>query len=283
MKEIFFESHEEVITFCERLFYETKRIELYWKTHENWGNQLIFKNSTDTANCADAIAIAMAEVFIEHRLNTIIEEVVKNNYHYTDAEEISRIHDLCHWIVTGTDQDSDTVRGDKKPISLLHILFKTNIETAESIHFDSIIKFRLNAFKEQLIYLVGLAIDEYKREEEHQTFIDMLRGYIARKNPVHHTIYVLQGNSFSFFKQNGQRFNQMELRNLMKQQPLYTVGLDENEWNLAPLIALAPKHIKIYGDNPSEPKTLTVINVFQEKVTFKPYHKFPFPGYLKNT
>jgi len=74
----------------------------------------------------------------------------------------------------------------------------------------------------------------------------------------------------------------MELRTVMQNAPLYIVGLDEDEWNLAPLIAMAPKRIKIYGDLPSEPKTLTVINVFQERVDFEPIQKFPFPTYSKN-
>ena len=72
----------------------------------------------------------------------------------------------------------------------------------------------------------------------------------------------------------------MELRHLMYQEPLYLVGLDANEMNLSPLIAIAPQKIYIYGDHPSEPKTLTVINVFQEKVYFKSLSHFPFPQSL---
>src|SRR5699024_893132 len=216
------------------------------------------------------------------------------------------------WIVTGNDRDSKIIRGEANPYSLLHSLFKTNIEDAKTIHFDSIINFRLNVFKDHLIYLVGLAIDEYKREEEHQTFINMLRDYITNKEPIYHTVYVLQGTPFSFFKQNGKTFSRMELKKLMKSETLYIVGLDdnewnlgpliararnqiyimllyllfivgldENEWNLAPLIAMAPKQIYIYVDHPSEPKTSTVINIFQEKVIFQPYNIFPFFNYFK--
>ncbi|WP_375540675.1 sporulation protein YtxC [Virgibacillus saliphilus] len=86
---------------------------------------------------------------------------------------------------------------------------------------------------------------------------------------------------FTFYKHNGKQISTMELRSLMKSEPLYIVGLDEDELNLAPLVAMAPKKIKMYGDDPSEPKTLTVINVFQEKVDFKAYHHFPFQHLLK--
>ncbi|WP_337018057.1 sporulation protein YtxC, partial [Oceanobacillus massiliensis] len=95
-------------------------------------------------------------------------------------------------------------------------------------------------------------------------------------------IHILQGNTFTFYKQNGKRLSNIELRVMMKKEPLYIVGLHDNEFNLAPLIAMAPEKLKIYGDDPSEPKTLTVINVFQEKVDFEPISNFPFSNYIKN-
>lgn len=54
------------------------------------------------------------------------------------------------------------------------------------------------------------------------------------------------------------------------------IGLDENEMNLAPLIALLPSNIFIYGDDSSEARTLSIINIFQERVTFCSLNKFPF-------
>lgn len=68
----------------------------------------------------------------------------------------------------------------------------------------------------------------------------------------------------------------MDLQTLMQKEPLYLFGLDETEMNLSPLIAMAPEKVKIYGDDPAEPKTLTVINVFQEKAEFQPTREFPF-------
>jgi hypothetical protein len=63
----------------------------------------------------------------------------------------------------------------------------------------------------------------------------------------------------------------------MQSEALYIFGLDENELNLAPLIAMVPEKIKIYGNDPSEAKTMTVINIFQEKVIFEHDRHFPFP------
>ncbi|MEC5421971.1 putative sporulation protein YtxC [Virgibacillus sp. C22-A2] len=282
MLEVYFESDKEVIHFCEMLFRYNKQIELNWKTHEDWGNHLQFRDHIPNNDLVEAISQSMVDVFVSHRLGTMIEKVIREYYYYTNSDEIERIMELTHWIFSGEDEDSIQIRNNKDPKQVLFSLFITNIKNTTTIHFDSIVKFRLKVFKDKLIYLIGLAIDEFKREEDHQEFVNMLREYVVKKEPSFNIVHILQGSNFSFYKQNGKRFTKMELRKIMQNEPLYMVGLDSDELNLSPLVAMSPKKIKIYGDYPSEPKTLTVINIFQEKVDFQPYNKFPFPYYIDN-
>jgi len=47
------------------------------------------------------------------------------------------------------------------------------------------------------------------------------------------------------------------------------LGLHENEFNLSPLIAMSPAKIKVYGDDPDDPKIMTITNIFQERVEFE--------------
>ena len=280
--EVFFESNKEVISFCEHLFRKHQKIELIWKTDEKWGNHLKFVEKLPNNELVDMIAGTMVDVFMTHRLRTMIKRIITDYYYYSEHEEIERIHDLTHWIITGEDEESKRLRSNKDQHLILKTLFIANLKESFEFHFDSIVNFRLKHFKDQLISFVGLAIDEFKREEDHQAFLDMVREYVIKKKPGLPVIHILQGNSFAFFKENGKRLTTIELRVLMKKEPLYIVGLHDNEFNLAPLIAMAPEKLKIYGDDPSEPKTLTVINVFQEKVDFQPISNFPFPYYLNN-
>ncbi|WP_042223265.1 putative sporulation protein YtxC [Oceanobacillus manasiensis] len=282
MLEVYFESDKEVIRFCEQLFRYNKKIELHWKTNKDWGNHLLFEKEINTNELFDAVSKAMVEVFVTHRLTAMINAIIEGYYYYTDRDEKEKILELTQWIFAGEDDDSLRVRKDKDPRQLLMSLFISNIKNTSTVHYDSIVKFRLNSFKDKLVHYVGLAIDEFKREEDHQEFVYQLREYVEKKNPSFKIIHILQGDPFSFFKQNGKRLSKMELRMLMQKEPLYIVGLDEEELNLAPLVAMAPEKIKIYGDHPSEPKTLTVINVFQERVDFEPYSNFPFSFYLNN-
>lgn len=268
------------MSFCENLFRYNKQIELHWKTDEEWGNRIQFTRNILDNEAIEAIAKSMVDVFLIHRLSNFIKKIIEKDFYYTNKDEIERILDLSHWIFKGEDDESRKIRVDQSPSKILMSLFIANLKNKSTVHFDSIVKFRLNVFKAQLQSYVGLAIDEFKQEEDHQAFIDMLRKYIAKQESVYHEVHILQGKTFSFYKDNGKKFSTLELRKLMHNKPLYIVGLDAKEFNLAPLVAMAPKKIKIYGDNPSEPKTLTVINVFQEKVELEPYNHFPFPHCL---
>jgi putative sporulation protein YtxC len=274
---IFFESDKEVIRFCEQIFRYHKEFELNWKTDEEWGNQIQLKEKLPKKEFLEVVSTSMADVFLTFRLGKKIDDIIGKYYYYTDPIEKERIQELTQWIFAGEDEDSMKIRKNKDPSQLLQSLFITNIKNTAVVHFDSIVKFSLNPFKDQLIHYVGLAIDEFKREEDHQEFVNMLRNYIAKKESTVPLIHILQGDPFLFFNEHGRRISNKELRERMQSEALYIFGLDENELNLAPLIAMAPERIKIYGNDPSEPKTLTVINIFQEKVIFEHDRHFPFP------
>ncbi|GAB4075013.1 hypothetical protein GCM10028778_25160 [Barrientosiimonas marina] len=282
MLEVYFESDKETISFCERLFQLNKQIELHWKTAEEWGNHLQLDNQSDNSHFLETVARAMAGVYMSHRLTGMIGFVIRRFYYYTSSAEIERIMDLSHWIILGDDGDSQMVRNNQDPGQLLDSIFLANIQHTGELHFDSVINFQLKSFKDDIIYYVGLAIDEFKREEDHQAFLDMLRGYVSKRPSLMDTVYVIQGETFTFFRPDGRQYSTMELQTLMQKEPLYITGLDANELNLSPLITMAPNTIKIYGDDPSEPKTLTIINIFQERAEFTSLRHFPFPLHLKS-
>lgn len=279
MLELYFTCDEEARRFCEQLFHYNKHIELQWKTNKDWGNQLQLKQMIHEQTL-EYVGQSIVDVFCMYRLTHSIQYIIKNIYYFENSEEIERILELSHWLIL-SDNEETSFKKQKNPILTLTSIFMENLRHTTSFHYDSIVKFRLKPFKEELVYFVGLAIDEFKREEDHQTFIHMLREYIVHKKARYEEVYVIQGENFTFFKPNGKRFSKLELERFMRNEPLYMVGLDINEWNLAPLVALAPQKINIYGNHPSEPKTLTVINIFQERVTLKSLNQFPFYNYEK--
>lgn len=276
MLELYFISNKEAIRFCEQLFQYNKQIELHWKIHEEWGNHLLVDDDISANRLLDGLIKAMIDVFTRHRLTPMVKEIITTKYYYTTTEEIERILELTDWIFSGEDADSLHIRNSNDPIEMLEAVMYTNVNVQKAIHFDSIIQFRLQPFKELLTLYVGFAIDEFKREEEHQTFINTIREYVRKGGEGYAIIHVLQREPFVFFSNSGKLLSRMELRTIMQKEPLYMVGLHTEERNLSPLVALKPKQIIIYGNDPSEPKTLTIMNVFEERVSLMPTNRFPF-------
>lgn len=272
--EIYFENDKEVRHFCEKLFRQNKQLSIKWSVHEKWGNRIQLEFETLNELKLQAIADSLVNVYLTFCFSNVLIEIIKDNYYFSDRHEIHHIHELAEWIVTGEDADSCMIRKNKQPLQLLRAIFLMHIRNAKTIHYNSIINFGMKIFKEELIYYVGLAIDEFKREEEHQSFIHTLREFIKKKESTISRLYILDGKYFNYFNEKGRQLSKIELTNFIKREPLQLFGLSQKEWNLAPLIALAPDKIDMYVHDPSHPRIQSVINVFQERVTIKTYNEF---------
>ncbi|WP_407269083.1 sporulation protein YtxC [Radiobacillus sp. PE A8.2] len=281
MLEVNFQLNKEAITFCEQLFVYDREMEFHWKTNEDWGNQIRIEEKQQLQDQHEAIVKALIDVYVSHREIPAILYTIKHHYYFNDKDEIDRILELTESIIAGDDPDLGQIIKNNRPRDTLTTLFEDNM-TGNSIHFDSIVNFRLQSYRNQLIEVVGFAIDEFKREEDYQSFVESLREYVSKKESKFPIVHVVQGDDFSFYNSAGKPFSKMEIKMLMQREPLYIMGLDDREMNITPLIAMIPGRICIYGDQADEAKTLTVINVFQEKVIFKPMKEFPFPNYLKS-
>lgn len=269
MLNVYFGSIQEVICFCDHFFAHNKQIKINWETNNERGNHLRIEFPKWDEQLEEAVKDAFICVFTKHRLTEQIKNIIEEVYYYTNIEEKERILRLAYWILDEENKEIEIIK-------ILQETFLEIIREAREVYFDSIVKFRLQSFKKALIDHIGFAIDAFKQEEEHQAFVETLRKYVEEKDSKCEEIYLLQGNPFKFFKPSGDQYSTLELTSIMYKEPLYIVGLDEREPNLSPLLTLAPKKIKIYGDYPSEPNTLTIINVFQERVEFVPLDHFPF-------
>ena len=276
MNSINFSIHKEAAYFCDKLFRLKREIKIQWKKDAHWGNQLQLSERQYDIN---EIVTCLKDVFIHFRLRKVIQQTIEQTYFYKDSEEIERISVLTYWVLS-EQQYATTIFGDLHSFDdYIITLFENNITINQPIYFDSLATFNLKPLHTCLIKAVGYAIDELKREEDHQRFIQSVREFIEHQKIKTKELHILQGEQFSFFKEDGKPFTTIELKTLMYKEPLYIVGLDENEMNLSPIITLSPRKIYIYGDHPSEAKTLTIINLFQERVIFLPKQKFPFDIY----
>ncbi len=269
MLEVYFESDKEVTAFRNQLNPYRKQIRVHQQTDAKWGSRLRLEGDIARAELIHLISTVMANVFIEEHLSDVIIHKITDGFYFSDPDEINRIYDFTMWILFETDADNQYLREHVDTANLLQHIFFLQLKEHTSVHFNGIIHFRLAQFLDFVRECVGRAIEEFKREEDHQAFIDMLRHYIEKKDPCVDLVHIEQDENFIFYNEKGEVISKDMLRMWMFQAPLYALGLHENEFNLSPLIAMSPAKIKVYGNDPADPKILTITNIFQERVEFK--------------
>lgn len=255
------------------LFRLQDEIYVKWKRDENWGNVLLLM---EESNKKQDLILCFVEVYLSHRLNAMIKKISHDMYYYTDVDELERICQLTNRVIVDTYYTSRLFNESITLKQYLTSLLQSKVTNNRPINFDSLFTFGVKPFIEILKLAVGYGIDEMKREEEYQDFIQSTREFIMRRQTKIPELYIVQGEPFTFYKPCGKKYTDVELRTKMSKEPLYVLGLDGNEMNVSPILTLLPEKIYMYGDHPSEPKTLTIINLFQERVQFFPKTLFPF-------
>lgn len=274
MRVIYFRYDKEVIYFCEKLFRLNEEIEVQWKRDKHWGNELRINDEHVSLN---DIILCFVEVFLFDRYHKMIKKIARETYYYSDDEEIERISQLTDFIISEKSYQKELFGEHESLANFIFYVLKENMEESSNpIHFDSFVTFCMQPISECIEKAVGFGIDEMKREEEYQNFVHSVRHYLRNRKSKTDVLHILQGEDFTFYNEKGEKYTRIQLRRLMHREPLYLIGLDENELNISPVITLLPEKIYVYGDNPSEAKTLALINLFEERVQFFPLEKFPF-------
>lgn len=280
LRQITFEVKQEALSFCEFLLDYSSDIKIHWQQHKKWGLTINIEQTSNQAKTLHSVLIqGLIHVFQIHKESAWLHEIIRNCYYYNDEDEVEAIVNLCNNLLheeLGENMTPHHKLSHGQHRDVLKAIFREALQQEESVHFDSIIVFRLQNFYNDMIDFVGYALDEYKREEEYQSYVEHLREYIYLKPSNLDHLLIVQGPNFQFFDEKGNRFKQEKLKAITSGEPLYLFGLEHEEMNITPVIALAPKKITLYGDDPSDPKTITVLNVFQERVEFLPLHNFPY-------
>lgn len=219
------------------------------------------------------------DVYLMYRLESRIQDIVAETYYYTNQEDIDHI---VAWTISLLEDESFNEQYFKTS-SLAQFLYLMTSEqlmhlpsTRSHIYFDSFVLFQLKTFHNQLSDIVGYAIDEMKREEEHQHFLEMARTFVQNQAPQTPLLHIINEGSFHFYNQFGKYIRPTTLSRCMKQTPLYLFGLDESELTVAPVLALMPRKIEIYGREVNDSKIITLMKIFEERVQLYPFSQFPF-------
>src|SRR5699024_5675117 len=141
------------------------------------------------------------QIYMMYRLQPTILRIIQDDYYFTNETEIERIVEWTNWLL----QEQTFIEENFNVKSLSNYLLRSllthlrHMPAVEgTISFDTFILFQFKTFQKQLVHVVGYAIDEMKREEENQHFVQVARMYV-QKHPTKTTfIHIIQEENFQF-------------------------------------------------------------------------------------
>lgn len=271
---VYFKEEADLFYFCERLFRRQSVIDVKWeKTLQNY-----FKLHLDVTSLpADALPNCLTDIYVDRYLHFIYVDIIRHVYLVEADATVEHILQLTEH-VSGDDYFLQKIFPKARSVRrAIYQVISDYVAEERKIYFDAMIRFHFWAFRRKCVRLVGYAIDEWKREEAHQLYIEHLRTFVRHRPVVRRRIHVLTGaDGVTFYEEDGQRLSQADLECLMEDYPLYVVGLDKKEQIISPIITLAPEQILLYADDAVEGSIQTIMDVFQERVSHLPMHMFPF-------
>lgn len=278
MESIYFKTDKELISFCNLFFQRHHHIHVQWKKSKQMGNIVQF---TELPVELGQLLPVFSQLFCQERLDDMLRHIARSVYYFEADEEIEHVVELTKWLLADEQNEKKWFHSDGSLDACLQNLFRRHLVPGEPVHYDGMLTFSLKPLEKCLTEAVGCGIDEMKREEEHQRFMQHIREYVQQQKTKTALLYIVQGKAMQLFKISGEPYTRMELYQRMREEPLYMIGLDEHEWNLAPILSLLPEKIYVFGDEPEDAKTATLRSVFQERLSFFPLAAFPFASRLK--
>lgn len=270
--EIYFHSEVEFNYFKRLILHEAIIVK---EAKKQTGFTLQLKHESD-----EELVYYFIHVYMALYLQSQIKKVIREHYFYTNEENIDHIVQWTNSLL----QDPSFMKSQFNDEILFNYLAKLLAKQfqqmpmmREYIYFDTFILFQLKSFHHKLIHIVGYAIDEMKREEEYQHFVQTARAFIRKQPPQVTLLHIVQDDEyFHFYDQEGNELGREMLVKKMQGMPLYLFGLDDTELHIAPVLSLLPERIHIYGREETEGKTITLLKIYEERAQFLSISQFPF-------
>ncbi|WHY84954.1 putative sporulation protein YtxC [Neobacillus novalis] len=220
----------------------------------------------------DWIKTAFYDFITNIKRDDWFREIMKDQFYYEDVEEQQQIIEIIYSVLDGQRKDlavfikETSMEPDHIREAIDHI-FQDNI----SFSFDSFLKFRLRPYLQSLESFVEIAIDEYKMEQEYQMFVQMLREFLANREPKMDILHLLFDEEITFYNELFVEIKRGELTRMIDRKLLVNHPVYVDSASIAPLLSLAPTTIFIYTKDPDEPLVRTIKNIFEERVEIKTF------------
>ncbi|TDL82048.1 putative sporulation protein YtxC [Peribacillus frigoritolerans] len=268
MIEIFFNSPHEAETVHNMLDHERDK----WKAEivriKEHGIQIM---SNDPVEMINVLLIpVIVRYILKYKESHLMLSIIKDRFYFQEPEEQQQIIHIAEAIIEG--ERSEIPKVDQLPLreTPIYEALADFIRPNLSFALPSFIKFRLHRYVERLNKYIEIAIEEYKLEQEYQTFIQSLRDYAMSRETKVNVLHIVHEKELTVYNEQFAKLSQDELmkyidRSFIHQHPMY---IDASL--LAPLVSIAPNKIHLYTDSPDLGMVRTIQNIFLERVNIYP-------------
>lgn len=203
-----------------------------------------------------------------------ILQVLENTFYYKEVEEQEQILCILQSILQGERSDIPNLPSiDHRGVQLEEVMESFFLEPI-SFSFDSFLTFRLKEYFESLQVYVEAAIDEYKLEQEYQSFVHQLRDLLATTESKMDELHLVYQYQFDFYDKAFSHIPKSQLIKYMNRTHFNNYSYYIDSVVLAPLVSIAPKKLYLYTDNTEHQLVETIRNIFDERAVVLPFHYF---------
>ncbi|WP_169864827.1 putative sporulation protein YtxC [Sutcliffiella halmapala] len=203
-----------------------------------------------------------------------IISILENSFYYRDEEEHEQILCIFQSIMQGERQDIPNLPPIKERENHLDATIEAFFLEPVSFSFDSFLTFRLKEYFDVLQVYVEAAIDEYKLEQEYQTFIYQLRDLLSSTESKLKEVHLVYQYQFDFYDETHKHIHKNQLIKYMNRTHFNNYAYYIDSVVLAPLVSIAPEKLYLYTDNIDHQLVETIRNIFDERAVILPYRYF---------
>ncbi|MEK3798120.1 sporulation protein YtxC [Peribacillus sp. FSL H8-0477] len=212
--------------------------------------------------------------FLTEKIWEWLEQIITLRFYFRERDEIDAILDISAAIIEG-----ERLTGENQPLRKIREMISEGLTAVifadgQSFSFDSFAMFRLRAIYDILGTYVEHAIDEYKLEQDYQSFLASLRDCLKRQEPKMKVLHLLHQNDFSFYTADFRKVDKKELQMMINRRLFAGNLIYVDSTTLAPLISIAPERVYLYSDHAEDGHVRAIVRLFEERSIIRPITTF---------
>ncbi|MCJ7839762.1 putative sporulation protein YtxC [Lederbergia sp. NSJ-179] len=215
----------------------------------------------------DQYVSALIQYIQKVKRNEWVDYVLQKNYKYENEDERHDIIEIVTQMFNGERKELTALTGVIEEEILIKEAVVDLLDFKGAVAFDSFLKFRLREYFKHVTTYLGVAIDEYKMEQDYQVFVQTLRDYLQGRHTKQSIVHLILERPVTFYDDALEEMTQEKINALLDPRLLSNHPVYVDSAVIAPLLSMAPNKIFLYTEDEDQPLIRTLKNIFEERMT----------------